>query len=52
MHVFVKGEHGLPGREPLDLFHQDLERPLRLALRAEVGLRITLASRNAGHVGD
>ena len=37
VHVFVQGEHRLPRREALDLLDQDLERPLRLALRAEVG---------------
>ena len=43
---------GLPRREPLELFDQDLERPLLLALRAEVELRITLACRDAEHAGD
>ena len=36
VHVFVEREHRLPRCQALDLIDQDFQRPLRLALRAEV----------------
>jgi hypothetical protein len=50
--VFIQGEHRLPRREALDLIDQEFERPLCLALRAQVGRRVAFAGRNADHVGD
>jgi hypothetical protein len=52
VHVFVQGEHRLPRGQALDLLDQDLERALRLALRARVGRRVAFASRDTEHVGD
>jgi hypothetical protein len=52
VHVFIYGEHRLPRRKAPDLLDQDLERPLRLALRAQVGRRIAFAGRDTEHVGD
>jgi hypothetical protein len=43
MRVLEQHQHRLPRRQPFDLCHQRLRRPLLLLLRGEIGRRIALA---------